>query len=95
VRWRGEAELESWPLVRKGLDQFQSADLQGRSAMPSRWILNPGLSAFSKTRAKQPEEKSRRLAFLLKLEGLPAAKVAQRLDDVGFKPKKHSSCTAS
>jgi hypothetical protein len=88
VRWRGEAELESIPLVLKGLDQFQAADLQVRTSMLTRWILNPGPSAFSETRAKQSERILLRRAFLLKLNDLPAAKVAQRLDNAGFKPQR-------
>jgi hypothetical protein len=93
VHWRGQAELESDRLVCIGLDRFQRADLQGRASMLSRWIQNPGLSAFSEKQAQQSKLMLARQAFLLKLpKGLAARVVATKLDEAGLKPgRKFSS----
>jgi hypothetical protein len=93
VRWRGQAELESVPFISEGLERFTDADLQGRTFMLSRWIQNPGPSAFSEERAKKSHAILERRSFLLTLHDLSAAEVAQRLDEVGFKPQKHESYT--
>jgi hypothetical protein len=93
VHWRGQADLNSSPLVVQGLDRFQAANLQDRTSMLSRWLQNPRPSAFSERRAKQSDAMLRRRAFLLKLDDLPAAKVAGQLDDAGFKPQRYSSYT--
>lgn len=93
IRWRGQAELNSVPMICDGFDRFQAAKLPGRTLMLSRWIQNPGLSAFSESRAKKSEAILRRRAFLLTMDTLPAATVARRLDEVGLKPQRHVSYT--
>jgi hypothetical protein len=93
VHWRGQAELESDRLVCIGLDRFQRADLQGRALMLSRWMQNPGFSAFSEKKAKHSRRMLARHVFLLKLPAsLAAGIVAARLDEAGLKPgRKFSS----
>lgn len=85
VTWRGQADLEP---IRPGLEKFETAGLQARTAMLSRWIQHPGPSAFSEDRAKRSAAILERRAFLLKLEGVPAAQVARRLDEAGIKPPR-------
>jgi hypothetical protein len=86
VRWRGQAELESTPVVCIGLDQFQAADLQGRATILSRWFRQPGISAFSEKSARQSKAILERRAFLRSLpDNLAAAHVARRMDEAGVK----------
>ena len=93
VHWRGQAELEREPLIRTGLDRFQSAGPQARASMLSRWIKQPGPSAFSEKRAERSQRVMERRAFLLKLDNLTAGEVAERFDGAGFKPQKWPSYT--
>lgn len=91
VAWRGQADIEPF---RRGLEQFEAADLQRRTSMLSRWIRNPSPSAFSEDRAKQSDAILQRRAFLLTLETLSAAQVPQCFDDARVKPpRKYSSYT--
>jgi hypothetical protein len=94
IHWRGQAELNSAPIVCEGLDRFRAAKVSERTLMLSRWIQNPALSAFSEKRGKQSEMILRRRFFLLQLKKLPAAQVAKQLDDAGFKPQRKYSYTA-
>ncbi len=87
VHWRGQADPRSMSWVRRGLNRFQAADRHGRSAMLSRWIRQPGRTAFSEEKMEQSQHILRRREFLLSLpNNLAAPLVAGRLDEGGFKP---------
>jgi len=89
VHWRGQAELESEQLVCVGLDRFDGANLQSRVSILSRWIRDPGLSAFSEKRSRQSRRLAERRAFLLKLPpNLTKREKAARLDHAGFRPPR-------
>jgi hypothetical protein len=91
VHWRGQAELETVPFLCAGLDGFQAAGLQGRTSMLSRWVKQPGPSAFSEKSSVRSRRVMERRAFLLKLENMKPQEVARRLDQAGFKPRSHPS----
>ena len=96
IRWRPQTELQSETLVSIGLRRFLEEGPQGRVAIVSRWLEQPGLSAFSERKAKRTREIQQRRAFLRKLpHNLAAAAVAKRLDDAGIKPGKRRSSYAS
>jgi hypothetical protein len=59
VHWRGQAELDTVSFVRMGLERFQAADLQARTAMLSRWLTQPGPSAFSEKSAVRSRKVTR------------------------------------
>jgi hypothetical protein len=94
VFWRGQAESASMNLAIAGLRIFQSADAEGRASILSRWIRQPGPSAFSERRATRSQMLQRRGEFLLSLgTGLPLYLTARKLDHEGFKPTKFPSYT--
>ena len=73
----------SW--VRRGLNRFESADRHGRASMLSRWIRQPGPTAFSEEKMKRSQHILRRQELLLALpNNLAAPLVAGRLDEGGF-----------
>lgn len=94
IRWREQTELESERLVSAGLDRFQAEGLRGRAALLSRWIRQPSHSAFSEKKSRQSKLILQRQAFLLTKDDVPAAEVAELLDNAGFKPgRKYHSYT--
>jgi len=61
--------------------------------MLSRWIQQPGPSAFSEKKSVKVQKMLERRALLLQMEGSPPQEVAKALDDSGFKPQRYPSYT--
>ena len=85
VAWRGQTDLRSFCV---GLQWFEELNLQGRTSMLSRWIQNPGPSAFSEERASEPAASRRNCAtnniFLrLLTKPIPSINMRVRIKWVG------------